>query len=363
MATYVLYGSEVSLFSGKARAYLRWRGVDFEERLATREVYQDVVLPRVGWPVIPVVVMPDGELVQDTTDIIETIEARMPKGPPAVPAWPVQQVVSRLLDLFADEWLVIPAMHYRWNYNEDWIYGEFGRTSAPDAPPAEQYAIGRKNGERFKGAVPMLGVSEETIPGVEAAYEAFLKDMTVHLRSHPFVLGGRPSLGDFALNGPLYAHLLRDPESGRLMERLAPDVASYVRRVQAGEAGDGDLLADDGVPSTLEPILSRQMKEQMPVMVETAALFGDWAGSAHSGADVPRGLGMVPFETGGFEGDCAARTFPLWRLQAVTDAIDAMDSDAKARLAALLDRVGGSPLMDFRLPARLVRRDCRLKLA
>ena len=363
MAGYVLYGSEVSLFSGKARAYLRWRGADFEERLATRDVYRDVILPKVGWPVIPVVTMPDGDVVQDTTDIIETIEARTPAGPRAFPAGPVQQVVSRLLDLYADEWLVIPAMHYRWNYNEDWIYGEFGRTSAPDAPPAEQYAIGRKNGERFKGAVPMLGVSEETIPGVEAAYEAFLKDMTAHLREHPYLLGGRPSLGDFALNGPLYAHLLRDPESGRLMERLAPKVADYVRRVQAGEAGDGDLLADDGVPPTLEPILSRQMNEQMPVMVETAALFGAWAGTAGSGADVPRGLGMVPFETGGFEGECAARTFPLWRLQAVTDAIDAMDADAKARLAALLDRVGGSPLMDFRLPARLVRRDCRLKLA
>jgi hypothetical protein len=169
MAAYVLYGSEVSLFSGKARAYLRWRGADFEERLATRDVYQNVILPKVGWPVIPVVEMADGALVQDTTDIIETIEARTPDGPRAIPTGPVQQVVSRLLDLFGDEWLVIPAMHYRWNYNEDWIYGEFGRTSAPDAPPAEQYAIGKKNGERFKGAVPMLGVNADTIPGVEAA--------------------------------------------------------------------------------------------------------------------------------------------------------------------------------------------------
>jgi glutathione S-transferase len=363
MAAYVLYGSEVSLFSGKARAYLRWRGADFEERLATRDVYQNVILPKVGWPVIPVVEMADGALVQDTTDIIETIEARTPDGPRAIPTGPVQQVVSRLLDLFGDEWLVIPAMHYRWNYNEDWIYGEFGRTSAPDAPPAEQYAIGKKNGERFKGAVPMLGVNADTIPGVEAAYEAFLKDMTQHLRYHAYVLGDRPSLGDFALNGPLYAHLLRDPESGRLMEKLAPKVADYVRRVQAGGTGGGDLVADDAVPQTLEPILSRQMTEQMPTLVKTAALFGEWASSVSAGADLPRGLGKIDFETGGFEGDCAARTFPLWRLQAVTDAIDAMDDGAKARLADLLDRVGGAPLLDFRLPARLVRRDCRLKMA
>ena len=362
MAAYVLYGSEVSLFSGKARAYLRWRGADFEERAATRDVYQNVILPKVGWPVVPVVEMAGGDVVQDTTDIIETIEGQMPDGPRAIPDGPVQRVVSRLLDLFADEWLVIPAMHYRWNYNEDWTYGEFGRMSAPDAPPAEQYAIGKKNGERFKGAVPMLGVNADTIPGVEAAYEAFLKDMTEHLRHHAYVLGGRASLGDFALNGPLYAHLLRDPESGRIMEKLAPKVADYVRRVQSGAPGDGDLLPDDAVPTTLEPILSRQMTEQMPTLVETAALFENWAKSAGAGADVPRGFGLVEFQTGGFDGECAARSFPLWRLQAVTDAIDTMDDGAKARLAELLDRVGGSPLMEFRLPARLARRDFRLKL-
>jgi hypothetical protein len=117
------------------------------------------------------------------------------------------------------------------------------------------------------------------------------------------------------------------------------------------------------VPRTLEPILSRQMDEQMPMLVETAALFGAWAKGAGSGADVPRGFGMVDFETGRFDGECAARSFPLWRLQAVTDEIDGMDADAKKRLAELLDRVGGAPLIDFRLPARLARRDFRLKLA
>jgi glutathione S-transferase len=362
MSGYVLYGAEVSYFSGKARAYLRWRGADFEERIATREVYSDVILPKVGWPVIPVMEMPDGEVVQDTADIIDAVEAATPDGLRVMPDGPVQRVVSRLMELYADEWLVLPAMHYRWNYNEDWAYAEFGRISAPDAPPPEQYAIGRKNGERFKGAVAMLGVSEENIPGVEAAYEAFLKDMTEHLRHHAYLLGGRPSLGDFAFNGPLYAHLLRDPESGRIMERLAPKVADYVRRVQAGEQGNGELLPDDGVPKTLEPILSRQMSEQMPMLVKTAALFGEWAKTVKAGGDVPRGFGMVEFMTGGFDGDCAARSFPLWRLQAVTDEIDAMTPDEKVRLEVLLDRVGGAPLMDFRLPARLVRKDFRLKL-
>ena len=31
MADYTLYGSQASLFTGKARGYLRWKGVNFEE--------------------------------------------------------------------------------------------------------------------------------------------------------------------------------------------------------------------------------------------------------------------------------------------------------------------------------------------
>ena len=41
-----LYGSEHSLFTGKARAYLRYKGLNWEERAATRERYRNAVLPR-----------------------------------------------------------------------------------------------------------------------------------------------------------------------------------------------------------------------------------------------------------------------------------------------------------------------------
>ena len=59
----------------------------------------------------------------------------------------------------------------------------------------------------------------------------------------------------------------------------------------------------------------------------------------------------------------AARTFALWRLQAVLDAYAEMDSEAKVRADALLTSVGGSALATFQLPARMARKDCRLVLA
>jgi 4-hydroxybenzoyl-CoA reductase subunit alpha len=52
--------------------------------------------------------------------------------------------VALLFEVYGDEWLVIPAMHYRWNYNLDFILEEFGKTLIPDASPEEQYAVGEK---------------------------------------------------------------------------------------------------------------------------------------------------------------------------------------------------------------------------
>ena len=363
MAGYTLYGSEVSYFTGKARAYLRWRGVDFTEEQATREVYKDIIMPHVGWPVIPVMKTPGGEIVQDTADIIAHVEAAEARTPSVWPESPLQRFVCELLHLYGDEWLVIPAMHYRWSYNEDWAYGEFGALSAPELSPDEQYELGKKNGARFKGALPVLGVSEATIPGIETSYKAFLADFTRHLDAHPFVMGARPTLADFAFIGPLYAHLYRDPASGELMKRIAPKVADWVERAHAGERGTDDLPDGDTVPETLMPILARQMREQLPVLDTVNAMFADWAAQAGSGDRVPRALGDVEIDIEGCRGPAKARSFQLWRLQAALDIYNEMDAETRGRADALLDEIGGAALKTFELPARLKRENCQVVLA
>ncbi|HPE49674.1 MAG TPA: glutathione S-transferase C-terminal domain-containing protein [Hyphomonas sp.] len=363
MPGYTLYGAEVSYFTGKARAYLRWRSVDFDEVLSTREVFRDIILPKVGWPVIPVAAMPDGEIVQDTADIIAHVEAREPLKPSVQPEGPLQRFVGELLHLYADEWLVIPAMHYRWTYCEEWAYAEFGALSAPDVSPAEQLEIGRAMGQMFRGMTPMLGVTPETIPGIEASYEAFLADFSRHLEAHPFLLGGRATLADFAFIGPLYAHLLRDPYPGELMRRIAPRVAEWTARTHAGAKDVSPLPADDSVPETLLPILQRQMREQLPALQATIALFASWLESAAPGADLPRGFGMIPISIEGRTAEAAARAFPLYRLQGALDAYAALDPATKARADALLSEAGSEVFTSLRLPARLTRRNYRLALA
>jgi len=362
MAHYTLYGSQASLFTGKARGYLRWKGVDFTELSVNEEIMKNVILKHVKWPVIPVMKTEDDRIIQDTGDIITEVETHA-GGTPVRPNGPVQRFASELLHVYADTWLLIPAMHYRWNYNEEWIYSEFGRSGAPDATPEEHYRLGKARGQMFKGFVPMLGINEETIPGIESSYEAFLAEFSAHLDAHPYLFGARPSLADFAFLGPLYAHLYRDPASGEIMKRLAPKVADWTERTIAGAQGTGDIVSDDAIPETLLPIMARHMAEHLPVIEAINDQFTEWLKTAEPGAELPRAFGQAAFTQGGRTGNIITNSFTLFRLQAALDEYASMDDTARARADALLDKIGGGALKSFTLPARLERRNYKLHLA
>lgn len=113
---FILIGSQHSLYTGKLRAYLRWKGLPFEEMAASQDLYRSVIMPRTGLAFIPVLVCPDNTAVlQDTHAIIKLLEQQHPRYP-MLPTGPQQRMASMLLELYGDEWMVIPAMHYRWNF-------------------------------------------------------------------------------------------------------------------------------------------------------------------------------------------------------------------------------------------------------
>lgn len=344
--THILYGAPASLFSGKARSYLDWKRIGYAEQMPSPEVMREVIVPAVGYPVVPVVRKEDGTIVQDTTSIIDHFEAET-GGPSVYPDTPMQKLVALLFELYGDEWLVIPAMHYRWNYNEQWIYGEFGKANVPDGSAAEQLERGREIGQRFKGFVPMLGINKDTIPAIEQSYEALLADLEAHFAAHAYLLGTRPSIGDFGLIGPLYAHLYRDPESGRLMKRLAPNVALWVERMMNPEAPlSGDFLQDDAIPETLLPVLRRMMGEQLPHLAQVAKLYTAWT-RANPGAAIPRAVGMAPYTVEGVTGERFASPFSLWMLQRPLDVYRGLNEADTAAADALLEAIGGSAFREF----------------
>ena len=76
--TLTLWGSPHSFYAGKVRSYLIKKSLPFREQTLADPRFKDHVVPTVRHMVVPVVELPDGSLLQDSTDIIETLEARHP---------------------------------------------------------------------------------------------------------------------------------------------------------------------------------------------------------------------------------------------------------------------------------------------
>ena len=362
MDPYVLYGAEISYFTGKVRAYLRWKDLAFDEVPANAAVYRDVIVPRVGFAVIPVLTTPEGETLQDSTEIIEALERRH-GGASVTPASGVQRLASALLELYGDEWLVIPAMHYRWHHNREWALRAFGELSAPHATPEEQFALGSRRAGPFAQAAVLLGGAPDMHAAIERSYEDLLVELDRHFAAVPYLLGTRPSIGDFGLYGPLYAHQYRDPASGALMRRLAPNVVQWVERMQSPPTPRaGEFLADDDVPETLLPVMRRMMREQLPVLADSALRLASWA-AAHPGERIPRTIGRHVFDLEGQRGERIVRPYSLWMLQRARDVYRQLAPAERERAERWLSTVGGAAFRDFDDPPRLTRDGLSVALA
>ncbi|MFT4937733.1 MAG: glutathione S-transferase [Paraglaciecola sp.] len=362
-APHLLYGAPLSLYTGKARSYLTFKQIPFEEVFSSLSVYKKIIVPKTGVRFIPVVKTPQDEFLQDTSSIIDTLEQRHPHRP-IIPATPKQKLLSYLFELWADEWLLIPAMHYRWNKdNFPFIYEEFGKIIAPRMPAFIRAFLGKRIGARFKGFVPLLGITDKSIPAIEDWYENHvLLHLEQHFSEHDYLLGGAPTLGDFALMGPLYAHLYRDPAPGALMRSKAPHVARWVERMNQAQSQVGELLAEDQIPETLIPIMRRMFKELWPVLVSTVSALGKWTEDNKGQHKIPRTVGNHSFTIGDVTEQRAIITFHQWKLQRVLDCYQSFDVSQKEQVDFFLQDVQGIEAMQQKIGIRLKRENNKLML-
>lgn len=109
--------------------------------------------------------------------------------------------MSLLLECYGDEWLVIPAMHWRWNYQEsmEQLLYEFGSTNMPHASKDDQYEMGKKASEYFRRSVAHLGATAKAGPALEKWTLEVFAILDKHFSTHRFLFGDQPSIGDFGL--------------------------------------------------------------------------------------------------------------------------------------------------------------------
>ena len=353
---YKLYGAPFSLYTGKARAYLINKRLPYEEVFSSLKVYKKIIIPHTGVRFIPIVKTPQDEYIQDTSVIIDTIEKRHPSNP-LVPSTPKQKLISHLIEIWADEWLLIPAMHYRWNKaNFPFIYEEFGNIVFPRMPAIIRSFVGKKLGSKFKGFVPILGITPATIPTIEDWYENYvLRYLEQHFSTNKYLLGAKPSLGDVSLMGPLYAHLYRDPASGKIMKNIAPHVVKWVERMNTPNAQHGEWLSDDEIPETLYPLLQRMFTEFWPVLESTVEQLSLWQQQNPTVTEIPRSIGQHAFSIGDVKEQRAIMPFHQWKLQRVLDCYNNIDAECKVSVDEMLLKLEGKQAMQLKIPKRLDR--------
>lgn len=285
--TYRIYGSELSPYSVKVRSFFRYKKLNHEwipRSLAVQSEFQKYA----KLPLVPLVVTPEGEGIQDSTPILESFETSHPE-PSVTPADPALAFVSALLEEYGDEWGNKWMFHYRWHYQPDaWSTAERIAQQMMGAQGTLAVAQARAAvAERMMGRLGFVGSNDGTQPLIEASFGKALGLIDAHLASRPYLLGGRPAMADFGLWGQLY-EAATDPTPGAVMRASAPNVMGWIQRMLSPEA-KGDFEALQALAPTLMPLLT----------LEVGGLFLPW--SAANAAAIGRGDKSFTMSLGGAE--------------------------------------------------------------
>jgi glutathione S-transferase len=260
---YRIFGSELSPYSVKVRSYCRYKQIPHEwvvrdaSNMAEFQKYAKL-------PLIPLVLGPGEEALQDSTPIIEKLEARFPE-PPLQPDDPALAFVSALLEEYGDEWGNKPMFHYRWAYEAD-QKSAAERIASSNLPDPEAAAkMVPVVIQRMVSRLSFVGSTDETRDPIEGSYRRQLSFLNEHLSTRKFLMGGRPCLGDLGVFAQLH-QCLSDPTPGALMRESAPRVVAWIERMLEPRA-DGDFEDRDAVLAALRPLVAS----------EVAGLFLPWS--------------------------------------------------------------------------------------
>lgn len=263
--SYRIFGVELSPYSIKVRSYFRYKGIPHiwiprsQDDMAEFTKFAKLLL-------VPLVVSATGEALQDSTPIIEAIEATH-HTPSIIPDDPVLAFISALIEEYADEWGNKHMFHYRWWYAPDQKSAaeRLARGMRPDAADAEVQAIGEMVRDRMAGRLSVVGSSPQTRDQIEASFRRLLGILEAHLSVRPYLFGGRPLFADFGLAAQLY-QAWTDPTPQKLMAAHAPAVVTWAERM-LHPRNTGDIESWDRLAPTLMPLLRD----------EIAGLFLPWS--------------------------------------------------------------------------------------
>lgn len=212
--------------------------------------------------------------VCDSTPIIRRLESSFPERH-AIPDNGALAFVNYLIEDYADEWLTKAMFHYRWSYPADikkagQMLPRWGNSSADELALQEKSRTIR---ELQISRLSYVGSNSITKATIEQSFSRFLEVFDKHLQSFAFILGKRPSSGDFAVFGQLTCMALFDPTPQALILEQYPRVHAWTETMEdlsGYELLDDDWLSPKELPESLLELLAEIGHVYSPYLLANA---------------------------------------------------------------------------------------------
>jgi glutathione S-transferase len=262
VGVYRIFGSEMSPYSVKVRSYFRFKSIP--HLWIPRGPESDEDYRRFSrLPIVPTVATPQDEGLQDSTPIIEAVEARHPT-PSIHPDDPTLAFLSALIEEFGDEWGNKLMFHHRWYAAVDQQASAqtLARLSLPHGAADEVAQRAAMIGERMGGRGHFVGSSPANAPLISDWYFELLDLLEPHLAVRPYLFGERPAFGDFGLAAQLYEASV-DPTCGAGIRARGPAVLDWRHRMMEPRL-DGAFETWETLSPTLAPLLAHVAATFLP---------------------------------------------------------------------------------------------------
>ena len=368
---YKLYGVQVSLFVGKVRGYLNYKGLDCQENAPTLYDMFRRFPKKVGATVMPVIQTHDSEWLSDTTEIIEVLETRHPT-PSIRPSSPRQTIAAMLFEAWCDDVWHPVALHTRWSFSENYplFRTEMGKGFLPYAPRfLQNWVIDKTAAAQMRNALPNLGVVPEQVDLLERWIHNMLDMLELHFSQHEYLFGGRPTIADYSLLGPLYGHLSLDPWPKRELIAPRPHLKAYIERLHRGDSpgsgASGELLPEDAIPETLLPVFDVIFCEFYPLLAKTVKSVNEHIQhkGLQTGDHLPRLLRGISFPMGDGEYTRGAFSYALWMMQRIQKQLRAMPEHERTSVAKWFADRGQADLLEMSFGPDVERAGLTVRLA
>lgn len=263
---YQLVGSEMSFFTRKLEAQLRFQNIPWRWQFKTEQRKAELET-RAGTHFIPLLKTPDKWVLHDTIAIGPMLNDRF-RERPVIPESPLQRACCFILEDACNHWLGRVCVHSRWCYpdNVAWVGPRFGANMMLDR--SIEVAFSAEELEQLGGVGPMMyegfgksvceynGVGPDQGEAVQGDFHNMLDALATHFEEHDFLLGARPCLADFALAGASKAHFICDPTPVSWLGKHRDMLFDYTGRC----FGEWDKPTEtwpsgDQVPDTLSALL------------------------------------------------------------------------------------------------------------